>query len=173
MNQKKFQLLASSLLLLFAGYFFSGCAATQTWGTYQKKSTVETELKGNADLYGTIRMAKDLTVITGYSINGHSSETFGLSTDIKIEPGDIKVKSDKSGNFTCKGLKPGNYSLSFIDGNKKQKKVSFIAKPDQQLDLTLYVQSGGIYGSTYASNPGYTYRPRYYIQGSFKPTKMR
>ena len=140
MKREKKQALLTSIVLLLVSYYISGCAATQTWGTYQKKSTVETELNGKADLYGTVRMARDLTVISGYSIIKHDPGTYGVITDVRIEPGSIKIKSDISGNFTCKGLEPGKYSIYFKNGMKKEKRTDVTLQPDQQLDLTIYVQ---------------------------------
>lgn len=142
MDNRKYSL-TLFLLTLFTAYFLTGCASSKNWDTFQKKSTFDAELNGKADLNGAIRMATNIDDI----IFNRFSNTYAFSTEVRIEPGNLKAKSDRDGKFNFKSLNPGEYSIYFIGTDKKEKRTDVNLETNCELNLVIYFQGDYVFHS--------------------------
>ena len=136
--KEKYSLFLLPLFSLLFFVLFTGCATIQTTGTYPVKSEIKSNMSGNSAIYGTVRYVQNFTEVLGFDPYNNSPVTFGEATEVEIEPGNLKIKSDESGNFTVNNLKPGDYSIYYNDMKEKQKRTDVTLLPDQQLNIIIY-----------------------------------
>ena len=147
MNNQKLSLISTLIGLLLSSIFI-GCASTQNPEIYQQKSSLEQNLNGKADIDGTIMAAQDINDL----IYNRQFNTYPFSTEVRIEPGNLKIKTDPEGNFSYKRLDPGNYSIYFVDSNNKEKSTKLSVKPNSITNLIIYFQDKFKFNSPITSN---------------------
>ena len=141
MKNKFFQTAKLLTLGTFIVVYLAGCASMKSWGTNTTTARETKTLNGKAEIIGKVMMAAKVSNTVGTKPDMNVPETIPINTVLWLQDESINTRSDNKGNFMFKELLPGDYTLSFVNGDRKTQSVKLSLKADESLKVAIYSQS--------------------------------